>query len=272
MIWTVDINCKSFASKTGGLAATCRPAWCGNVLCRHGDPAPPPLRTKSRSRSVSAWRRPVRSAANGKQALLGMKIWEEETNAKGGLLGRPVKLIYYDDQSNPSTVPGIYTKLLDVDKVDLIVGGYATNMVAPAMPVVMQRERRSSACWPRCEPRFQISTVLRHDPTGPGDQDLLHRGLLRGRGSSKIRSRRLWRWRPRTPNSRKNACDGARENAKKSGLKVVYDKSYPPATTDFAPIVRAIQATNPDIVWSAPIRSIRSEWCRRSTRWASSRR
>jgi len=46
-------------------------------------------------------------AANGKQALLGMKIWEEETNAKGGLLGRPVKLIYYDDQSNPSTVPGI---------------------------------------------------------------------------------------------------------------------------------------------------------------------
>ena len=34
---------------------------------------------------------------NGKQALLGMKIWEEEINAKGGLLGRPVKLVYYDD-------------------------------------------------------------------------------------------------------------------------------------------------------------------------------
>src|SRR5438128_12241689 len=78
-------------------------------------------------------------AANGKQALLGMKIWEEETNAKGGLLGRPVKLIYYDDQSNPSTVPGIYTKLIDVDKVELVVGGYATNMNAPAMPVVMQK-------------------------------------------------------------------------------------------------------------------------------------
>src|SRR5215831_13009062 len=67
---------------------------------------------------------------NGQQALLGMKIWEEEINAKGGLLGRPVQLVYYDDQSNPSTVPGIYTKLLDVDKVDLVVGGYATNMVA----------------------------------------------------------------------------------------------------------------------------------------------
>src|SRR5437588_12201906 len=65
-------------------------------------------------------------AANGKQALLGMKIWEEETNAKGGLLGRPVKLVFYDDQSNPSTVPGIYTKLIDVDTVNLVVRGYAT--------------------------------------------------------------------------------------------------------------------------------------------------
>src|SRR5437868_6804911 len=76
---------------------------------------------------------------NGKSALLAQKIWEEEINAKGGLLGRQVKLVYYDDQSNPSTVPGIYTKLLDVDKVDLVIGGYATAMLAPAMPVVMRK-------------------------------------------------------------------------------------------------------------------------------------
>ena len=80
-------------------------------------------------------------APNGKAALLAMQIWAEETNAKGGLLGRPVKLVFYDDQSNPSNVPGIYTKLLDVDKVDLVVSGYATNMVAPAMPIVMQHNR-----------------------------------------------------------------------------------------------------------------------------------
>ncbi len=77
-------------------------------------------------------------APNGKAALLAMQIWESDINAKGGLLGRPVKLIYYDDQSNPATIPGIYTKLLDVDKVDLIVSGYATNMIAPAMPIIMQ--------------------------------------------------------------------------------------------------------------------------------------
>src|SRR5262245_1201149 len=47
-------------------------------------------------------------AANGRSALLAQKIWEEDVNAQGGLLGRPVKLIYYDDQTNPATEPGIY--------------------------------------------------------------------------------------------------------------------------------------------------------------------
>src|SRR5262245_24807101 len=80
-------------------------------------------------------------APNGRSALLAQKIWEEDTNAKGGLLGRPVKLIYYDDQTNPATVPGIYAKLLDVDKVELVIGPYGTNLQAPAMPIAMQRKK-----------------------------------------------------------------------------------------------------------------------------------
>jgi branched-chain amino acid transport system substrate-binding protein len=47
----------------------------------------------------------------------------------------------------------------------------------------------------------------------------------------------------------RNASDGARKNAKKAGLEIVYDKSYPPNTTDYAPVVRAVQASNPDIVY-----------------------
>src|SRR5580765_3303727 len=80
-------------------------------------------------------------APNGKSALLAQKIWEEDVNARGGLLGRPVKLVYYDDQTNPATVPGIYAKLLDIDKVDLIIGGYGTNLLEPAMPIAMQRRK-----------------------------------------------------------------------------------------------------------------------------------
>src|SRR5580693_653164 len=78
-------------------------------------------------------------APNGKQALLGARIWEEEINATGGLLGRKVELVVYDDQSNPSNVPGIYAKLLEVDKVDLVMGPYGTNLVAPALPIVIPK-------------------------------------------------------------------------------------------------------------------------------------
>ena len=78
---------------------------------------------------------------NGQSALLAHKIWEKDVNTRGGLLGRPVKLIYYDDQTNPATVPGIYARLLDVDKVDLIIGPYGTNLQAPAMPIAMQRKK-----------------------------------------------------------------------------------------------------------------------------------
>src|SRR5712671_5571493 len=74
-------------------------------------------------------------APNGKSALLAQKIWEEDINAKGGLLGRPVKLVYYDDKSAPAEVPPIYNKLLDVDKVELLIAAYATAQLAPAMPI-----------------------------------------------------------------------------------------------------------------------------------------
>jgi branched-chain amino acid transport system substrate-binding protein len=78
-------------------------------------------------------------SGGGKSVILAFELWKEEVNAKGGLIGRPVELVYYDDQSMPAQVPGIYAKLLDIDKVDLVVSAYATNQIAPAMPVVMQK-------------------------------------------------------------------------------------------------------------------------------------
>ena len=80
-------------------------------------------------------------AANGKMIMAALELWRDDVNEKGGLLGRPIELVYYDDQSSPANVPGIYTKLLTVDKVDLLLGPYATNMVAPAMPVIIQNNK-----------------------------------------------------------------------------------------------------------------------------------
>ena len=56
-----------------------------------------------------------------------MRIWEATPNKKGGLLGRPVKLIYYDDKSAPAEVPCIYTKLLDRRQSSICHGPYATT-------------------------------------------------------------------------------------------------------------------------------------------------
>ena len=187
-------------------------------------------------------------AANGKSALLGMKIWEEQINKKGGLLGRPVKLVYYDDQTNPSTVPGIYTKLIDVDKVDLVIGPYATNMIAPAMPVIMQKGKVFVAVFGLAvNSEFNYPKYFAMIPTGQNTKPSFTEGFFDVAAKQDPR--------PTTAaivaadaEFARNACEGARENAKKNGFNIVYDRTYPPPTTDFTPIIRAIQATNPDVV------------------------
>jgi branched-chain amino acid transport system substrate-binding protein len=187
-------------------------------------------------------------APNGKQALLGMKIWEDTINKKGGLLGRPVKLVYYDDQTNASTVPGIYTKLLDVDKVDLVVGPYATNMIAPAMPVIIQKGKVFVSVFGLAvNSEFNYPKYFAMIPTGQNTKPSFTEGFFDVAAKQSPR--------PTTAaivaadaEFARNACEGARENAKKNGFNIVYDRTYPPSTTDFTPIVRAIQAANPDVV------------------------
>src|SRR5215469_8098203 len=185
---------------------------------------------------------------NGKSALLAWKIWEEDVNAKGGLLGRKVKLIYYDDQSNPSTVPGIYTKLLDVDKVDLVVGGYATAMLAPAMPVIMQRKKTFIGLLGLAvNSEFNYPNYFVMIPSGPDPKPAFTQGFFEIAMAQNPKPKTVAIVAADQEFSR-NASDGARQNAKKYGLEIVYDKSYPPSTTDYSSIVRAIAATNPDVV------------------------
>jgi branched-chain amino acid transport system substrate-binding protein len=186
-------------------------------------------------------------APNGKQALLGMKIWEEDVNAKGGLLGRPVKLVYYDDQSTGSTVPGIYAKLLDVDKVDLIVSGYATAMIAPALSVAIQRKKvLPSLFGTGVNNEFKYDKYFSMIPTGPNPKPAFTKPFFDIVMTQNPKPQTV----SITAGDHEyghNVCDGARENAKKAGLKIVYDKTYPPSTTDYTPVIRAVQAANPDV-------------------------
>jgi branched-chain amino acid transport system substrate-binding protein len=187
-------------------------------------------------------------APNGKSALLAQKIWEEDINARGGLLGRPVKLIYYDDQSNPATVPAIYQKLLDIDKVDIINGGYGTNPLSAAMPVVIQKQKMLIGLFGLAvNAEFSYPKYFSMIPLGPTPKSAQTKGFFDTAVAQNPKPQTVAIVAADAEFSIKGS-EGAHENAKAAGLKIVYDKRYPPATTDFAPIVRAIQAANPDIV------------------------
>ena len=189
-------------------------------------------------------------APNGKAALLAMQIWAEDTNAKGGLLGRPVKLLYYDDQSNPATVPGIITKLLDVDHVDLLIGGNGTNMLAPAMPVVMQRNLTFLGLFGLdVNSEFHYPKYFSIIPAGGATpKEAFSQGFFAVAATLNPKPKTIALVGADAEFSR-NAVDGARAQAKRAGYKIVYDQTYPPTTADYTPIVRAIQATNPDLVF-----------------------
>lgn len=187
-------------------------------------------------------------AGAGQQALLGMKIWEEDVNAKGGLLGRPVKLVYYDDQTNPSNIPGIYTKLMDVDKCDLVVGPYGTNLVAPTIPVIIPKGKVLIGLFALdANAEFHYPKYFAMIPSGPTPKQAFTEGFFQLAAAQNPKPATIAIAAEDAEFSH-NLADGARDNAKKYGFKVVYDKKYPPSTTDFSPIIRAIQATNPDLV------------------------
>jgi len=188
----------------------------------------------------------------GKQVLTALQIWRDDVNAKGGLLGRPVELVVYDDQSNPANVPSLYTKLIDVDKVDLLIGPYATNMVAPAIPVLMQNKKTTIGILANAaNSKFHYDQYFSMLPTGPEPQKAFAYGFFELAAGMTPR--------PKTvaivaadAEFAQNAADGARMSIKEiGGFELVLDSKYPPPTTDFTPVMRAVQAVNPDIVFVA---------------------
>jgi len=190
-------------------------------------------------------------SANGKPALLAMQIWKDDVNKKGGLLGRPVEFVYYDDQTNPATVPGIYTKLLEVDKVDFIVSGYGTNLIAPLMPIAMERKLTVIGIFGLANnEKYKYPGYFQISPNGPDPETSTPLGFfeLAARQSPKPQTVAIVGADAEYP---QNALVGARELIKRFGFKTVYDKTYPPSTVDYTPIVRAIKATNPEVLFIA---------------------
>ena len=190
-------------------------------------------------------------ASAGKAALLSMQIWAEDVNAAGGLLGRPVELVYYDDQTNPSMVPGIYTKLINIDRVDLVVSGYGTATIVPAMPIVMNYDRLFLSLFAlAANEDFQYERYFQILPAGPDPRVAWSKGFFEVamRQDPPPKTVALVGADAEFP---RNAMIGARKNAEQAGLEIVYDRTYPPTNVDFAPVIRAIQATGAELIYVA---------------------
>src|SRR5713101_657527 len=183
--------------------------------------------------------------AGGKAALLALQMWVEDVNAKGGLLGRKVEFIVYDDQTNPALTPSIYTKLLDVDKVDLLIAPYGTVPTAPIMPLVKQRDLLLMGNF-----SFQVNRTVKHDKwfnNGPWNTaSSWFEGFFQA--GQKVGAKTI-AFLAADQEFAQNLANGAKELAKKGGMKTVYDQNYPPTTTDFSSLIRAIRAAKPDLVF-----------------------
>src|SRR5512147_2154699 len=167
--------------------------------------------------------------AGGKAALLALRMWVEDVNAKGGLLGRKVELIAYDDQTNPANSPSIYTKLLDVDKVDLLIAPYGTVTTAPIMPLVKQRDLLLMGNF-----SFDVNAQIKHDKwfnNAPWGAGALAWGGPFLEAAEKLGGKTIAIM-AADAEFAQNLCTGARAIAKAKGMKFVYDQNYPPNTVD----------------------------------------
>ncbi len=188
-------------------------------------------------------------ASNGRTARLAHQIWQQNVNRKGGLLGRPVQMICIDDETNPKLVPEIYSRLLNEEKVDLVIGGYGDNSVSPAMPLIIERKRYLVALM-----ALAVNASLRYPnyfvmiPTGPRPNEALTEGFFSLAANQSPKPETIAILAADAPFS-KSPVEGAKQHASKYGFRIVADNRYSLATTDFAPIVRQIKPINPDILF-----------------------
>jgi len=156
--------------------------------------------------------------------LAALEIWRDDVNARVGLLSRPVELVYYDDQSNPANVPSIYTKPISLDKVDLLIGPYATNMIAAAIPVIAPYNMMTLGIFgPEVNRQFHYPKYFSMLPTGPEGVLGFSKGFFDLAGQQSPTSKTV-AITAADAESVRTAADGARVNAGNAGLDIVYDK------------------------------------------------
>jgi branched-chain amino acid transport system substrate-binding protein len=187
-------------------------------------------------------------APSAKAAWLAHQIWREDVNARGGLLGRPVAFVHYDDGNDPARVPGLYERLIDVDKADLVLGGYGNTNQSASLPVAAARGRLYVGVHGTA-----INETLGYDryfqllPTGPNARLAMTKGFLDIAATLVPKPRTLALLRGDDANQTM-IMTGAREVAAVHGFRIVFDEVCPKDVPDVVPQMRRLAAAQADLV------------------------
>jgi ABC-type branched-subunit amino acid transport system substrate-binding protein len=180
------------------------------------------------------------------------EIYVEQLNARGGLLGRKVEWILKDDQSRPDVARTLYEQLVTVDKVDLLIGPYATGAILSAMGVA-QRYNKVLV-----HHTFGIPSLAKYDmhfPTwavGPNPETTYPNLVLDAMAASARPPQTVAIVTSKFPSVHFMSV-GAREVAKKRGIKEVLYLEWEFGNKDFGAIASRIKEANPDFIWGGVI-------------------
>jgi branched-chain amino acid transport system substrate-binding protein len=184
----------------------------------------------------------------GVAAQQGYQIWQQLVNAKGGLLGRPVKITVKDDQSDQNAVVTDYNALIQQDKVDLLLGTFSSLLNLPASAVA-ERNR-----------------MLYVEPAG-GSPEMFSRGFkylfFAQQATAEHQADLFSQWAAGLPADQKPktaayviaddpfggpVAEGIQKQLEAAGVQTVYSKVYPPETTNFDAIASAVASKKPDVI------------------------
>ncbi len=180
------------------------------------------------------------------------EIYVEELNKRGGLLGRPVEWTVKDDQSKPDVARTLYEQLVTVDKVDLLIGPYATPNILSAIGVAQKYQKVL------VHHTLGIPSLAKYDmqfpawSVGYNPETTVPNTLFDALASTTKFPKTIAIVTSKFPSVYMMSV-GAREVAKKRGVKEVLFLEWEFGNKDYGPIASRVKDANPDFVFVGAI-------------------
>lgn len=169
------------------------------------------------------------------------ELWVEQTNEEGGLLGREVELIVYDDQSTPETGARLYERLINEDEVDLLMGPYSSAVSGGMMPIAERYEMVNIAPMASSDELFEQGFTWSFQVITPAS--LYLQGALEIMKDEGLTTFAYIGEDTAFPSA---LMDGLAEETE---LEMVFNQLYPKGTTDFTSLIAQIESAQPDAVF-----------------------